>query len=356
MNDYEGFEGTIGRTHGRVDAVVADAAAPRRGRAQRRRGPARRPRLRPARLLRVDIETPNIDRLAAGGLRYTNFHVTPLCSPTRAALLTGRNHHEVGMRAVSNFSTGFPQHARPHRQRRRDHGRGAARRGLHDLRGRQVAPVPDGETPRRPARTTSGRCQRGFDRFYGFLDGETDQFHPELVYDNHARRPADDPRRRLPPQRGPGRPRHRVRPRHRRRSGPTGRSSSTSRSARPTPRTRRPPSTSRSTAGRFDEGWDVARERVVRPPAGAGAAPARHRAGAAQPRRRAVGRRCPRTTGGSPPASRRRSPPSSTTPTRRSAGSSTPSSASASSTTRSSSCCPTTGPARRAAPSACCTR
>ena len=55
-----------------------------------------------------DIDTPNIDALAANGLRYTNFHVTPLCSPTRAALLTGRNHHTVGMRAVSNFNTGFP--------------------------------------------------------------------------------------------------------------------------------------------------------------------------------------------------------------------------------------------------------
>src|SRR4029450_946489 len=54
------------------------------------------------------IATPNIDRLAANGLRYTNFHVTPVCSPTRAALLTGRNHHEVGMRSVSNFDTGFP--------------------------------------------------------------------------------------------------------------------------------------------------------------------------------------------------------------------------------------------------------
>ncbi len=54
------------------------------------------------------LTTPNIDALAADGLRYTNFHVTPLCSPTRAALLTGRNHHSVGMRAVSNFNTGFP--------------------------------------------------------------------------------------------------------------------------------------------------------------------------------------------------------------------------------------------------------
>ncbi len=55
-----------------------------------------------------EIATPRIDAMAAAGLRYTNFHVTPLCSPTRAALLTGRNHHEVGMRSVSNFNTGFP--------------------------------------------------------------------------------------------------------------------------------------------------------------------------------------------------------------------------------------------------------
>ena len=55
-----------------------------------------------------DIETPNIDALAANGLQFTNFHVTPLCSPTRAALLTGRAQHQAGMRSVSNFRTGFP--------------------------------------------------------------------------------------------------------------------------------------------------------------------------------------------------------------------------------------------------------
>ena len=54
------------------------------------------------------IETPNTDRLAANGLRFTNFHVTPLCSPTRASLLTGRNHHTVGVRAVTGFDSGFP--------------------------------------------------------------------------------------------------------------------------------------------------------------------------------------------------------------------------------------------------------
>ena len=54
------------------------------------------------------IPTPALDRLAADGLRYTNFHTTSLCSPTRAALITGRNHHSVGFGVISEQSTGFP--------------------------------------------------------------------------------------------------------------------------------------------------------------------------------------------------------------------------------------------------------
>ena len=55
-----------------------------------------------------EIETPHMDRLAAGGLRYNNFHVTSMCSPTRACLLTGRNAHAVGMGIIAEWSTGFP--------------------------------------------------------------------------------------------------------------------------------------------------------------------------------------------------------------------------------------------------------
>ena len=64
-----------------------------------------------------DIDTPHFDTLAKGGLRYTGFHTTALCSPTRACLMTGRNHHAVGMRALSNYDTGFPNmrgHITPH--------------------------------------------------------------------------------------------------------------------------------------------------------------------------------------------------------------------------------------------------
>jgi arylsulfatase len=137
-----------------------------------------------------DLPTPNIDRLAAGGIRYSNFHVTALCSPTRAALLTGRNHHSVGMRAISNFNTGFP-HMRGRMSDQvttmaetlRDVGYATFMVGKWHLCPMQEASAagPYGDWP----------LQRGFDRFYGFLDGETDQFTPELVYDNHS---VDPPR------------------------------------------------------------------------------------------------------------------------------------------------------------------
>ena len=54
------------------------------------------------------IPTPNLDRLAKNGLRYTRFHTTALCSPTRAALLTGRNHHSVGMGVITELADAYP--------------------------------------------------------------------------------------------------------------------------------------------------------------------------------------------------------------------------------------------------------
>ena len=139
-----------------------------------------------------DIDTPNVDALAAGGLRYTNFHVTPLCSPTRAALLTGRNHHSVGMRAVSNFNTGFP-HMTGHIS---NHAATVAE-VLHD---EGYATFAVGKWHLAPMEQCSAAgpfdqwpCQRGFDRFYGFLEGETDQFNPTLTYDNHHIEPPGKP-------------------------------------------------------------------------------------------------------------------------------------------------------------------
>ena len=136
-----------------------------------------------------DIDTPNLDALAAGGLQFTNFHVTPLCSPTRASLLTGRSQHAVGMRGVSNWSTGFP-HQLGHISPRaatiaevlHDAGYGTFCAGKWHL-----APMEQCSAAGPMDHWPLGR---GFDRFYGFLEGETDQFHPDLVCDNH---PIDPP-------------------------------------------------------------------------------------------------------------------------------------------------------------------
>jgi arylsulfatase A-like enzyme len=136
------------------------------------------------------IETPNIDRLAAGGLRYTNFHTTALCSPTRASLLTGRNHHSVGMRGLANWNTGFPNCT------------GSVSKSAGTLP-EMLRPVgystfAVGKWHLTPMEETSAAgpfdqwpLARGFDRYYGFLQGETDQFTPELYCDNH---PVEAPR------------------------------------------------------------------------------------------------------------------------------------------------------------------
>ena len=131
-----------------------------------------------------DIDTANVDRLTADGLQFTNFHVTPLCSPTRASLLTGRSQHAVGMRSVSNHCTGFPHQL--------GHITNHAATLAEVLRAEGYATFCAGKWHLAPSKDTSAAgpfdqwpLGRGFDRYYGFLDGETDQFHPELVVDNH---------------------------------------------------------------------------------------------------------------------------------------------------------------------------
>jgi arylsulfatase len=139
-----------------------------------------------------DIDTPNIDALAADGLQFTNFHVTPVCSPTRASLLTGRSQHAVGMRMVSNFRTGFPHmlghitnHAATVAEVLREEGYATFCVGKWHLAPMEQcsAAGPFDQWP----------LARGFDRFYGFMEGETDQFHPELVCDNHPIEPPAGP-------------------------------------------------------------------------------------------------------------------------------------------------------------------
>jgi len=137
------------------------------------------------------IDTPNMNRLAAGGLRYTNFHVTSLCSTTRASLLTGRNHHSVGVGFLADFDTGFPSYrgaisvrAATLGEMLSDAGYGTYAVGKwHLTPPSQMSPIgPFHQWP----------TQRGFDRYYGFLWGEDDQWTPELWYDQHR---VDPPRR-----------------------------------------------------------------------------------------------------------------------------------------------------------------
>jgi len=126
------------------------------------------------------IPTPTLDRLAAGGLRYTRFHVTALCSPTRAALLTGRNHHAVGMGVITNLSTDFPGYtgsipksAALVSEVLRENGYATAAFGKWHL-------IPEKEdTPAGPY--DHWPTHQGFDYFYGFLNGETNQWYPELT-------------------------------------------------------------------------------------------------------------------------------------------------------------------------------
>ncbi len=129
------------------------------------------------------IPTPALDRIAAAGLRYTQFHSTALCSPTRAALITGRNHHEVGFGVITELSTGFPgydsyfgpEHATVGTILR-DNGYSTSWFGKnHNTPAFQYSAAgPFDQWP-------SGM---GFEYFYGFMGGETDQWTPYLFRDH----------------------------------------------------------------------------------------------------------------------------------------------------------------------------
>ena len=129
------------------------------------------------------IRTPTIDRLAAEGLRYSGFHTTAMCSTTRAALLTGRNHHSVGVGCLANFDSGYPGYRG---KIAREAGTLAEMLRAHAYRGYMVGKWH--VTPLTESGATGPfdgwPLGRGFDRFYGFLDAETDQYAPELVCDN----------------------------------------------------------------------------------------------------------------------------------------------------------------------------
>jgi arylsulfatase len=138
------------------------------------------------------IATPALDRLASSGLKYNRFHTTAICSPTRAALLTGRNHHQCGFGTITELSTGYP--------------------GYHSVWPRSCASIAEvlkengystaawGKWHNTPDWETSpiGPFQRwptglGFEYFYGFQGGETSQWYPQLFRNTTPIEPSSTP-------------------------------------------------------------------------------------------------------------------------------------------------------------------
>ncbi len=129
------------------------------------------------------ISTPTIDGLAASGAQFTGFHTTAMCSTTRAALLTGRNHHSVGMGCLANFDSGYEGYRGKISPDAPTIAELLAERGYRNyMVGKwHVTPL----TESGPTGPFDGwPLGRGFHRFYGFLDAETDHYSPELVMDN----------------------------------------------------------------------------------------------------------------------------------------------------------------------------
>jgi arylsulfatase A-like enzyme len=138
------------------------------------------------------IATPNLDALAAGGLLYTNMHTTALCSPSRSCIITGRNHHANATASINELATGYPGYNGniPFEngflsEMLLEHGYSTYMLGKYHLLPSEYESAA-GPFDRWP-------LGRGFERFYGFLGGDTSQWYPELVYDNHQVEPPGTP-------------------------------------------------------------------------------------------------------------------------------------------------------------------
>jgi len=141
------------------------------------------------------IETPNINRLAQNGLTYTNWHTTALCSPTRSSLLTGRNHTTNGMACIAEATSGYPNANGHIPFECATIAEVLGERGWNTyMLGKWHLVASDEMNMASTKRNWP--VGRGFERYYGFLGGETNQWYPDLVYDNH---PVDQP---APPEDG----------------------------------------------------------------------------------------------------------------------------------------------------------
>jgi arylsulfatase A-like enzyme len=136
------------------------------------------------------IQTPNIDRISSRGVRFTQWHTTALCSPTRSCLLTGRNHTRNSMACITEASSGFPNASGTIPPQNGMVSEILGERGWNTyIVGKwHLCPTDEMNLASTRRNWPSGR---GFERFYGFLGAETNQWYPDLMYDNH---PVDQPR------------------------------------------------------------------------------------------------------------------------------------------------------------------
>ena len=138
------------------------------------------------------VEMPNMGRIAERGVRLSQFHTTALCSPTRASLLTGRNATTVGMATIEEFTDGFPNcNGRiPNETALLSEVLAENGWNTYCVGKWHLTPLEESNLA---ATKRHWPLARGFERFYGFMGGETDQWYPELVYDNHPVAPPAGP-------------------------------------------------------------------------------------------------------------------------------------------------------------------
>ena len=138
------------------------------------------------------MNTPNINRLAENGLLFNNMHTTALCSPTRSCILTGRNHHSNGMSCITEGAEGYPG----------SNGIIPFENGFLSeiLLGKGYNTYAVGKWHLTPSEQASAAgpydrwpIGRGFERYYGFLGGDTSQYYPDLIHDNHQVEPPKTP-------------------------------------------------------------------------------------------------------------------------------------------------------------------
>ena len=138
------------------------------------------------------IQTPNIKRIVDAGITYTSFHTTALCSPTRSCLMTGRNHTSNGMACITEATSGFPNANGHIPFENANIAEVLSERGWNTyIVGKWHLCAED------EMNLASSKRQwplgRGFERYYGFLGGETNQWYPDLIHDNHPVAPPKSP-------------------------------------------------------------------------------------------------------------------------------------------------------------------